>query len=142
MLFANLFDSDFVGGVYEEDVYTDAKGKFLLEKELPSGRFNVVVRVFDENNELKGETMPYVIEVDPEQTVGKVTPHQLDDQPIDLVELSLLMIENSRPLLYGTAPRDYEVQTMWASELFSSSLMENSISSFFRSATEYFSSVS
>lgn len=122
MLFTDLF-ADLPSKVYQKDIETDQKGKFLLEEELPNGRFDVVVRVYDENGDLKGETLPYVIEIDTNKLTGKVEPYRLDTEDIDLVKMSVLEIANSRPLLYGWAPRGYEIQTMWASELFSSSLI-------------------
>lgn len=122
MMFTDLF-AELPTKVYEKEIETDQKGKFLIEEELPNGRFDVVVRVYDENGELKGETLPYVIEVDTDKVTGKVEPYRLDTEDINLVKMSILEIANSRPLLYGRAPRGYEIQTMWASELFSSSLI-------------------
>ncbi len=123
-LMANLFEMEVnEQGIYEEIVQTDSSGKFLVQKDLPAGKFDVMIRSYDDEGNLVGETLPYEIEVQKELASGVVTPHRLDDQEIDLADLQILNIENSRPLLYGKATKDYTLEAMWASELFSSSLI-------------------
>jgi len=122
-LMANLFAEGLAQDIYEQTVQTDASGKFLIQEDLPTGSFDVIIRSYDADGKIVGETLPYEIEVQEELAEGSVTPHRLDDQAIDLTNLQVLNIENSRPLLYGQATKDYTLEAMWASELLSSSLM-------------------
>ncbi len=122
-LMANLFEDGLAQDIYEQTVQTDASGKFLIQEDLPVGSFDVIIRSYDADGNLTGETLPYEIEVQEELAEGSVTPHRLDDEAIDLTNLQMVMIENSRPILYGQATNGYEIEGLWASELFSSSLM-------------------
>jgi len=121
MLMANLFTDTASEGYYKQEVTTDEGGKFLAKTDLPNGDYDMVARYADGT-----ESTPVAFSVNTEKEVGSVTPHQLDDQEIDVTNLKLLTVANSRPILYGTAPNGYEVEGMWASELFSSSLLVDS----------------
>jgi hypothetical protein len=124
-LMANLF-TETEEGYYKVDTIADAGGKFLASVDhLPDNEYDVLVRVFDANGDLTEEGLPMPMTVDSSKATaaGVVLPEQLDSEFIDVSQLKLITLENSRPILYGTATKDYEVQVMWASELFSSSLM-------------------
>jgi len=120
MLLANLFMESDGKSIYQEETYTDASGKFLLQSELSKGRFDVIARIYDVDGNIIDETLPSTIEVGEETAAGIVKPYQLDEQTIDVEDLQIVMIENSRPILYGKATNGYEVESLWASELFSS----------------------
>jgi len=122
-LMVNLF-AEKKEDYYQVDTVTDAGGKFLAKAELPDGDFDVIVRTYDADGEIADEGMPFELSVDTSiEADGTVTPHQLDDEKIDVNSLQLITLGNNRPVLYGKATRDYQVEVMWASELFSSSLM-------------------
>lgn len=122
-LFADLFTAQ--EDYYKVDTVADAGGKFLAKADLPDGDFDVVVRVYDKNGLLTDEGLPFELVVDSTQAKasGKVSPSQLDSEIIDVTNLKLISVNNSQPILYGKATSNYEVDVMWASELFSSSLL-------------------
>ncbi len=123
-LMASLFEGSAEDGYYKVETVADAGGKFLAEADLPDGEFDVVVRTYDVNGEIEDEGLPFEIKVDTEiAAVGEVEPYQLDDQLIDVTDLQLITVGNNQPYIYGRAPRDYELNVMWASELFTSSLL-------------------
>lgn len=123
-LFADLFTAH-NDGYYQVDTVADAGGKFLAKADLPDGEFDVIVRVYDKNGELTDEGLPFELVVDSTRAkaAGKVSPSQLDSEIIDVTDLQLITLNNSQPILYGKATSNYEVEVMWASELFSSSLL-------------------
>jgi len=123
MLLANLFMESDGKSIYQEETYTDASGKFLLQSELSKGRFDVIARTYNKDGDIIDETLPSTIEVGEEAAAGMVKPYQLDEQMIDVLDLQVVTVANSRPILYGKATNGYEVEGLWASELFSSSLM-------------------
>jgi len=119
--FGSLYASLFGLGddaVIEVEVETDANGKFLAMPELDNGDYAVIVR-----SETGEEALPYTVTVDTSLAEEVVTPYQLDIESIDVDNLKVITIGNSRPYLYGTAKSGYEVVTSWASDVFTSSLL-------------------
>lgn len=107
----------------EVETRTDGQGKFLTRPQLRDGDYLVMVRTLDSNGKVVNETLPYELSIDSDLEQDIVDPYQLDDQKINVRNLRVITIDNSRPYLYGKAEKGYEVVTSWASEVHTSSLL-------------------